>query len=375
MDYNTISIAEKKIEGLSIFKPGKPIKEVEIEFNITNVIKLASNENPIGPSNFAIEVIKKSLKDLRLYPDGNSSLLKEKLANIHKINCDQITLGNGSEEVMNLIANIFTKKNDDIIISQNEFITYSLIAKKVGANSIAVPTKNWAYDLDEMLQSITPRTRLIFIANPKNPTGTRVNIGNLIKFLNAVPQRVLVVLDEAYFEYVQEKDHPNGVSLIENYPNLIVTRTFSKIYGLANLRIGYSISNPLIASLLNRVRMPFNINGLAQVAAEAALNDKEHIKSSLKVYQMGKKQIQDGLININLPYLPSFCNFITIELNKPSNFLYNELLSEGIIVRPLEIYGMPNHLRITIGTYKQNERFIKTLTKIKSKKYYYESWI
>lgn len=372
MSFEITTYVKGKLSELDFFQPGKPIEEVEREFNIKNVIKMASNENPIGPSYLAVEAIKNSLQHLGIYPDGNGSFLKEILAEHHNVNVEQIILGNGSEEVMVLIASIFIQKGDEIIISNNEFISYSLIAKKVGAKAIVVPTKNWSYDLMAMLQAVTPRTRLLFIANPKNPTGTRINEKSLTDFLNLLPKSILVVLDEAYFEYVQESDHPNGIALLKKYPNLVVTRTFSKIYGLASLRIGYGVCSSLIASLLNRVRMPFNVNRYAQIAARAAIQDEKHLETSLKINNEGRQQLKAALCEISLDCLPSYGNFITIELGKASQQVYKKLLAEGIIVRPLGSYGMPNHIRVTIGTFEQNKCFVNAFKKVFSKESSYE---
>jgi histidinol-phosphate aminotransferase len=368
-----IDIAAPGVKGLKPYQPGKPIEELQRELGIKEVVKMASNENPQGPSPRAIEAIQKQLTETSRYPDGNGFVLKQALASHLGAKAEQITLGNGSNDVLELVARAFATANDEIIFSQYAFAVYPLVTQAINAKAVRVPAKNWRHDLDAMVASITQATKVIFIANPNNPTGTWLTEKQLLDFLHKVPRKVMVVLDEAYFEYAGDPDtgvadYPNGVHLLSQFPNLIVTRTFSKVYGLAGLRVGYSISHEDIADLLNRVRQPFNVNHLGMVAAVAALGDTEYLQQSLRTNSEGIKQLQHGFEALGLAYIPSGGNFLSVEVSakggQTAAAVYEALLREGVIVRPVANYNMPNHLRVTVGLAAENERFLSALSKV-----------
>ncbi len=362
MSCDTLAIANPNIADLNPYQPGKPIAELRREYGITDIIKLASNENPLGPSPKAIAAIKSDLEDLSRYPDGNGFELKQKLANKLSIKSDQITLGNGSNDVLVLAAQAFLTPTDNAIYTQHAFVVYSIAIKVAGATGICAPTKNFGHGLNETLQLINDQTKLIFIPNPNNPTGTWIDKNQLRLFIKTVPDNVIILIDEAYHEYMlAEPDYESTISWVNEFPNLIVTRTFSKIYGLAGLRLGYSVSSPEISDLLNRVRQPFNVNSLALTAACAALDDHDYVQQGLNNNQQGMQQLTEGLTKLGIPYLPPAGNFITIDIQRPANTLFETLLKQGIIVRPLESYQMPNHLRISIGLPEENQRLLQAL--------------
>lgn len=356
--------ANASIRQLQPYQPGKPIDELQRELGIEPVIKLASNENPLGASPEAIIAAQKAMQGIHLYPDGSGYQLKQALAQRFNILPSQITLGNGSDNVLSLIAQAFVQPQHDIVISQYAYSTFAIIASAVGANVITVPAKNWAHDLSHITQSLTANTQLIFLANPNNPTGTWFSASELVKLLEAVPAHVLVVSDEAYSEYIEDADYPDTIKLQQKYPNLIVTHTFSKIYALAGLRVGYAISHPDIADMLNRIRLPFNVSTPALAAAVAALHDHQHFQKSLELNRRGKAQLTAAFTRLNLDYIPSIGNFIAVDVGRDAKEVYQALLRQGVIVRPLDPYNMPNHLRITIGLSEQNEFFIRALTKV-----------
>lgn len=370
-DCDLFSLATKGVQALSPYQAGKPIDELKREYGVSDVIKLASNENPLGPSKKVIAAIQNELADLSRYPDGNAFGLKKALADKHLVDVKQITIGNGSNDILEILTRAFVTPEHEVIFSQHAFVVYPIVTQAVGAKAVVVPAKNWGHDLDAMQQAITDKTRVIFIANPNNPTGTWLGKKELSSFLQAVPNNVLVVLDEAYFEFADNDlaaaEYPNGIELGKQYPNLIVTRTFSKAYGLAGLRVGYSISNSQVADALNRVRQPFNVNSLALKAAEVAIADIEYLENGLKLNAKGMSQLVNSFEKLGLSYIPSVANFICVEVGEHALKVYDDLLYEGVIVRPVTNYEMPNYLRITIGTEKENDRFISALTKVLSK--------
>ncbi|MBT6277977.1 MAG: histidinol-phosphate transaminase [Chromatiales bacterium] len=355
------ALARPGIRNLSPYQPGKPIEELQRELGIDEVIKLASNENPLGASPRAMAALNGRLQLAERYPDGSGFALKQSLARRWGVDSTQITLGNGSNEVLELLARIFAGPGDEIMFSAHCFVVYPIAAQVVGATPVSVPACNWGHDLDAMAAAITERTRVIYLANPNNPTGTWVNDDTLVRFLNRVPAHVLVALDEAYFEYAERDGYPNGLSLLGQYDNLVVTRTFSKLHGLAALRIGFSVSNPTIADLMNRVRMPFNVNDLGLAAAEAALDDDEHFARSLQANRAGMAQLTVGLAALGLSCIDSAANFVTHDTLGDAGPIYEALLRQGVIVRPIAGYGMPRHLRVTVGTEDENERFLSAL--------------
>lgn len=354
------------IEKLMPYVPGKPIEELERELGIKNSIKIASNENPLGPSPLALKAIKKALKNLHRYPDGAGTMLKERIAKEYKIKPDMVIIGNGSNEILELLVATFMVPNDEAVMSEHAFVVYSLAVDSRGLKKVvAPPAKNFGHNLEKMLEMVNEKTRIVFIANPNNPTGTYVTRKELLNFISKVPKRVLVVIDEAYFDYVEKKDYPDGVELIKKgIKNIVAVRTFSKIYGLAGLRIGYGIAEPEIVQYVNRVRQPFNTNSLAQVAATAALDDKEHIRRSLENNREGMRYLEEEFSKIGIEYIPSVANFILFRSPIPSNELYQRLLQKGVIVRPMGGYKLPDWLRVTIGTPVENKRFISCLKEI-----------
>lgn len=361
IDYQALAV--KGVQALSPYQPGKPISELarEIGLDPADIIKLASNENPLGPGEKALAAAKAALSELCLYPDGNGFELKRGLSARFGVETNQITLGNGSNDVLEVIARCFADSNAEIIYSQYAFAVYPIVTQAIGAKGISVPAKNWGHDLDAMADAVTDRTRLIFVANPNNPTGTVHEADVLEAFLDKIPGKVLVVLDEAYCEYLQGDQYADGISLLSRFPNLIVCRTFSKAWGLAALRVGYSVSSANIANILNRVRQPFNVDSIALAAATAALDDEAYLERSRKNNTAGLRQLEQAFERMNLDYIPSAGNFIAVEVGDQALDIYQCLLTQGVIVRPVAGYGMPRHLRISVGLPAQNERFIHAL--------------
>ena len=368
---NYQSFALAGVQALSPYQPGKPIEELERELGISHILKLASNENPLGTSPKALAALAQPLKALELYPDGSGYRLKAALASKFGLDSQQITLGNGSNDVLELIARAFLTQGRSAVCSEFAFAVYPIVIQATGAELLmakAHPPEHasmpYGHDLTKVLAKIQDNTQLIFIANPNNPTGTWLAKADLLNFLEQVPQRVIVVIDEAYTEYVQDAEFPNALAWLAQFPNLIVTRTFSKIYGLAGLRVGYAASSAEIADILNRVRQPFNVNALALAAATAALDDDEFLQSSVATNQAGLKQWLAACEAHHWEYMPTVGNFITLNMQRPAAPIYAALLREGVIVRPIAAYGLPQHLRITIGTEPQNQRCIDALKRV-----------
>ncbi|BAU48625.1 histidinol-phosphate aminotransferase [Sulfurifustis variabilis] len=363
MTFEPIALAAPGVRRLSPYQPGKPLDALEREYGVRNAIKLASNENPLGPGPAAVAAARAALEGVGRYPDGAGFGLKRALAARLGVDAMQITLGNGSNDVLELVARAFLGPDTEVVYAAHAFAVYALVTQAAGARAVVVPARDWGHDLDAMRAAVGPRTRLVFIANPNNPTGTWLRAGDLEGFVRAVPENVLVVVDEAYFEYVDEPDYPDTVGWIAKYPNLITTRTFSKIHGLAGLRVGYGVSHPAVADLLNRVRQPFNVNSAAAAAAEAALRDEAHVARSRDMNRAGLRQLTEGTKKLGLPHIPSTANFVCIEVGQAAA-VYEGLLREGVIVRPVANYGMPRHLRVTVGLPEENERFLKALDKV-----------
>lgn len=363
MQINFTNLATTAIQALQPYQPGKPIAELAREYGLQDIIKLASNENPFGFSPIVKQVLMDNLCELHRYPDGNGFELKQALAEKHQLDMRCITLGNGSNDVLELIARAFITPQQAVMYSQYAFAVYPLATQAVGGQHNVIAADNYAHDLIAMQAGLTAATRLIFIANPNNPTGTWLNKHDLYQFLTQVPKDVLVVIDEAYVEYVTAADYPDASLWLGEFPNLIVTRTFSKAYGLAGLRVGYALSQPQIADILNRVRQPFNVNQMALLAAVAALQDQTHIQNTLAANTAGMQQLCLGFKQMGLEYIPSQANFITVKVGN-ANMVYEALLSQGVIVRPLAGYQLPAHLRITIGSTAENARLLQALTSI-----------
>lgn len=351
------------VRSIAPYQPGKPISELARELNLKEetIVKLASNENPrgIGPRTRA--AIEASLADIARYPDGNGHDLKVALGRRYGVDLGAIVLGNGSNDVLEIVASAFLGPGRAAVYSQHCFAVYPLATQARGARGIAVPAKNYGHDLDGMLAAIDEETYVVWIANPNNPTGTLLQPDALEAFLKKVPERVLVVVDEAYNEYLPPEFKSETVKWLKRHPNLIVSRTFSKAYGLAGLRVGYAFAHPSVADIMNRVRQPFNVNSIGLAAATAALDDMEFVARSFAENLQGMRQIEEGARSLGLDWIPSFGNFITVRVGK-ANEVYRRLLKRGVIVRPVGGgYQLPEHLRISIGTPAENERFLVAL--------------
>jgi len=356
-----VALAAEGVRGLTPYQPGKPVETLAREYGLTDVIKLASNENPLGPAPRALAALR-SHGDIARYPDGAGHDLKQALAAHLGVTPEHLTLGNGSNDVLELVVRAFATPQHEVVYARYSFAVYPLATRAVGARGIEVPARDYGHDLDAMAGAITPRTRVVFIANPNNPTGTWLGAGALKAFLAGLPDTVIPVVDEAYFEYGTEPDYPDYVRWIGEFPRLVVTRTFSKAYGLAGLRAGYAVSDPAVADLLNRVRQPFNVNALALLCARAALGDREHIERSRALNAGGLRQLGEGLAALGCPVIPSRGNFITFDTGREAAPVYEGLLRRGVIVRPLANYGLPRHLRVTVGLESENARFLEALS-------------
>jgi histidinol-phosphate aminotransferase len=359
-----MSLVPSFIETLSPYVPGKPIEETEREYGITGAVKLASNENPLGPSPRALEAIARVLPKLHLYPDGASFYLKRRMAAKFGVAEGQIALGNGSNELLELLIRTFVHGDDEILTSEQTFAVYGIAAQAVGRKFVTVPMKDHAFDLEAMAKAVTPKTRMIFIANPDNPGGSYQGRAALLRFLDAIGERPLVVMDEAYFEYVTAPDYPNSLELQQKYPNVITARTFSKIYGLAGVRLGYVFARPEIIGYLERTRAPFNVSLVAQVAGLAALDDEAHVKRSRELNRQGLEELYRELPKFGLTPLPSQGNFVLVDFHRPTGPVNEALLRQGIIVRPVRNYGYPTCLRITSGTPEDHRKLFAALAKV-----------
>jgi histidinol-phosphate aminotransferase len=359
---NLSDLAPQYIRDIAPYQPGKPTSELarELGFNEADIVKLASNENPLGVSPKAMAAIQKALPELALYPDGNGFELKSTICKNRGVAMEQIVLGNGSNDILELAARTFLVPGDAAVYSQHAFAVYPLAVKAVGGHGIEVPAVNFGHDLNAMLRAITADVKLVFVANPNNPTGTFIDAARVHAFLSKVPRGVIVVLDEAYTEYLPPALRNKTEAWLAEFPNLIISRTFSKAYGLAGLRVGYGLAHPDVIQLFNRVRQPFNVNQLAQVAAAAALNDNEFIQASFDVNTRGMTQLTDAFKKMGLEFIPSFGNFVCVKVGDAGP-IFQKLLKQGVIVRPVASYGMPEYLRISIGTESQNARFLDAL--------------
>jgi histidinol-phosphate aminotransferase len=355
-------LAPAYIRAIAPYQPGKPISELarEMGLDASSIIKLASNENPLGISPFARRAIEGVLGELGRYPDGNGFELKQALRERYGVAIDCVVLGNGSNDVLDLAARAFLTSDDEAIYSQHAFAVYPLAVQAIGARGIEVPARDYGHDLEAMRRAITAKTRLVFIANPNNPTGTMVSASALESFIASVPASVLVVLDEAYNEYLPREVTVDSIAWLDRYPNLVITRTFSKVYGLAGLRVGYAFASREGADVMNRVREPFNVNSVALAAAAAALKDIDFVLKSYELNRAGMKQVTTGLAALGLEYIPSYGNFVTFRVSNAAS-VFQRLLKSGVIVRPIASYGMPDHLRVSIGLESENARFLESL--------------
>ncbi|TCB46890.1 histidinol-phosphate transaminase [Acinetobacter terrestris] len=351
--------ANEGISKLKPYQPGKPISELERELGITDIVKLASNENPLGCSDKVKAAVAAELAEIGRYPDGGGFILKDQIQAQFGVTADRITLGNGSNDLLEMFARAFVSEKDSVVYSQHAFAVYALVTQAINAEALEVPAKGFAHDLDAMAAAIKANTKLVFIANPNNPTGTWFEEAEFEAFMQKVPAHVIVVLDEAYVEYFPENF--NSLKFLEQYPNIIVSRTLSKCYGLAALRVGFALASAEVTDYLNRIRQPFNVNHLAMVAAVAALKDEDFIEQSRIVNKAGMKQLEQGFAALGLDYVPSRANFILVDVQADPAQTFNALLKEGVIVRPV---GIANHLRVSIGTEAENTKFLTALAKV-----------
>lgn len=355
----------KPVLGLRPYVPGKPIEEVQRELGLPRVVKLASNENPLGPSPKALAAVREAAASVGRYPENSVYALRQKLAGMLDLPPDALTFGNGSSEVIALVCKAFLSPGEEAVIAEDTFVVYRLATTIAGASQRFVPLRNATYDLDAMLDAVTPRTKVLFLCSPNNPTGTANTSEELARFMERVPEHVLVVLDQAYIEYCDPEYAFDPFPYVREGRRLVVLRTFSKVYGLAGLRVGYGVSPPEIADYLNRVRPPFNVNCLAQAAALAALDDEEHVRRSRELNRAGRRFLYEQLGRLRVAYTPTQANFVMFDCGEggpDGPALCRRLLEDGVIVRPLASFGMaPRYLRVTIGTQEENEAFISAL--------------
>ncbi len=348
------------IQGITPYVPGKPIEELERELGISGSIKLASNENPLGPSTKAVASIKKAVEGLNRYPDGSGFYLSQALAKKYGVDLSQVILGNGSNELIELAVRTFVQPGEEIISADPSFVVYKMIAQAAGGTNVIVPCTNMRHDLDAMAGRITPKTKIVFIANPNNPTGTMNTKAEMDRFMAHVPDHVLVAVDEAYCEYVTHAEYPDSLDYLKEGRNILALRTFSKIYGLAGLRIGYGITTAAIAEMMNKVRQPFNTNSLGQIGALAALSDRKHVEKSIAINNEGKQYLYQSFGQLDVAFIPTETNFILFETALDGKEVYTALLKQGVIIRPMG----GKRLRVTIGLPEENKRFIAELEKI-----------
>jgi len=366
MSCDFLALAQPGVQKLSPYVPGKPVDELarELDLDPSGIVKLASNENPLGPSLKALEAIRAELAELTRYPDGNGFELKRRLAERCGVMPAQVTLGNGSNDILDLVARAYLAPGLNAVFSEYAFAVYPIATQAVGAVGKVVPARDFGHDLPAMLAAIDANTRVVFIANPNNPTGTWFGPAALESFLAQVPENVLVVLDEAYIEYAEGDELPDGLDYLARYPNLLVSRTFSKAYGLASLRVGYGLSSGQVADVLNRVRQPFNVNSLALAAACAALDDADYLAESRRINDAGMLQLEEGFRALGLTWIPSKGNFIAVDFGRDAASINAAMLREGVILRPVGGYGMPTFLRVSIGLPAENARCLEALAKV-----------
>ncbi|MGE5616546.1 MAG: histidinol-phosphate transaminase [Bacillota bacterium] len=360
--FDLAELAPENVRAIHPYVPGKPIGETARELGLdeSTILKMASNENPLGPSPKALAAIRGALDDLAYYPDGSGFELKALLERRFKLAPERIVLGNGSNDVLELAARTFLTSADSAVYSQHAFLVYPLVVQAIGAKHIEVPARAYGSDLEAMARAIRSDTKIVFLANPNNPTGTFNDWPSVRAFVERVPERVLVVIDEAYVEYLPPGLESPTFGWLDRFPNLVISRTLSKAYGLAGLRIGFAAASPQVADLMNRVRQPFNVNHLAMVAACAALEDDAFLAKSREVNGAGMRQLEEGFRRLGLEWIPSVGNFITVKVGDAQR-TYQRLLAQGVIVRPIAGYGLPRHLRVTVGLPEQNQRFLEAL--------------
>lgn len=352
------------IASLKPYPPGKPLEELEREYGITDSIKLASNENPLGTSPLALKAINNHLKNLRRYPDGSGYYLRHLLSQKLDVDESSIVLGNGSNEIIDLVIRTFVQPQEEVLMSEPTFLVYPLMTQAVGGRAVKVAQKSFAHDLEAMTKAFTPKIRVVFLDNPNNPSGTVISRKEFEAFRNRVPEDVIIVLDEAYMEFADPEQTFTGLEYLKGYPPVICLRTFSKAYGLAGLRIGYGVMPPEVADYLNRVRQPFNVNSLAQVGALAALDDEEFLQETKKVVRQGLAFLYAELEKLHLRTHPTQTNFFLIEVGYDGRKVYEAMLRRGVIVRAMNSYGLDNFIRISVGRHEENQRFVTTLKEV-----------
>lgn len=354
-------LANAAMKQVVPYQPGKPVETLERELGITGAIKLASNENPLGMSQQARQAAQLAIANGHIYPDGGYYELKKALSQFLQLDAACITVGNGSENILELIVKAYLAPGDVAVLSEHAFLTIPILISSYGAKQSVATARDFSHDVEAMVNLIDEKTRIVFLVNPNNPTGTFTSKAEFQWLMEQVPAHVLVVVDEAYLEYIKQDTYPDTQSYLAHYPNLVISRTFSKVYGLAGLRLGYAISSPDIADMLNRARLPFNVNSVVAASAIAALHDQAHVKQTVELNDRGLKQIASGVQEMGLAYIPSVGNFLTVDVQDGA-LIYEELLRQGVIVRPLKAYGMPRHIRVSTGTEEQNARFLSALS-------------
>lgn len=364
MSFDITPLVHPGVLSLQPYQSGKAITECQREYGIDHFVRLSSNENPLGMSPKVQAALNDAIAECAAYPDCHAYDLKKALSQHLQVDPQQLILGNGSEEIIKMLMQVFLLHDKEVLIPEYAFIAYKLAAKSLNLPFREIPHKNYGVDVDGILNTLTDKTRMVILANPCNPTGCYLPTAEFERLLKALPSHVLLVCDEAYYEYVLEADYPQTLSYLKDYPHLIITRTFSKAYGLAGVRVGYAIAHPDIAELVNRIRLPFNVNVLAQKAAIAALSDQEFVRKTVLTNEAGKRQLMAGLAELGLEYFPSFGNYLLVKLNGPGKDLFEALLKEGIITRPLVPYGLINYLRISIGLESENAACLAALSKI-----------
>jgi len=372
-DFDPGKLCVPGVRELKPYEPGKPIGELQRELGIDDIVKLASNENPLGPSPRAVEAMRAQLDGVALYPDGNAFALKRALGEHHCIETRRITVGTGSDHILELVARVFLAPGRSAVMSRYAFAVYMIASQAAGAELRIAdarpgddPAQPYGHDLEAMLARVDETTRVVFIANPNNPTGTWLARAPLDDFMARVPRDTIVVVDEAYYDYVvpYEQDYPDSRALLERYPNLVVLRTFSKAYGLAGVRVGYALAGADVTDYINRVRLAFNPNSLGQAAAVAALADREHVKRTVELNRGELARVDGALRGMGLATIPSVCNFVTVDVERPGREVFQGLLGKGVITRPLDGYGLPTHLRISVGLPEQNDRLVAALKEV-----------
>ena len=362
------SLANEHILGIAPYEPGKPIEELERELGIHDAIKLASNENPLPPSERVQQAIIGALTSLNRYPDGGGFYLRQALAKKHGVTPEHIMLGNGSNELIELLVHAFVRPGDEAVVPHPSFVVYPMSVQAAGGIRVVVMLKDYRLDLEGMARAITPLTKLVFIANPNNPTATMVTADEVERFMARVPERTIVVFDEAYIEFAQGPDFPDSLAYMKQGRKVAVLRTFSKAASLAGIRVGYGVADPDAIALLNRIRPPFNVNSLAQAAALAALDDEAHVLECVRLIEAGRHFLYDEFKALGIKYVPSRANFILVDVGRSAAEIYQKLLREGVIVRPMTSFGMETALRITIGTPQENRRLVTAVRTVLGKK-------